>query len=96
MEVYGSTGYDITVESDRLRTRRAGERTERTETAPALPSDRKDSLSYLVAVLTGKLNPHGDLTALDTNVTVMRILDAARESAKTGQSVRLRPPSDTE
>jgi glucose-fructose oxidoreductase len=29
------------------------------------------------------------LTALDTNVIVMQILDAARESAKTGRSVKL-------
>jgi glucose-fructose oxidoreductase len=31
------------------------------------------------------LEPKGDLTALDTNVVVMQILDAARESARTGR-----------
>jgi hypothetical protein len=46
-------------------------------------------LSYLAAVLRGQLEPKGDLTALDTNVIVMQILDAARESARTGKSVRL-------
>jgi hypothetical protein len=29
------------------------------------------------------------LSALDTNVIVMQILDAARESARTGKTVRL-------
>jgi hypothetical protein len=33
--------------------------------------------------------PKGDLTALDTNVIVMQILDAARESARTGRTVKL-------
>jgi predicted dehydrogenase len=46
-------------------------------------------LSYLAAVLRGQLEPKGDLTALDTNVIVMQILDAARESARTGKSVQL-------
>jgi len=46
-------------------------------------------VSYLAAVLHGQIKPQGDLTALDTNVTVMQILDAARESARTGKSVKL-------
>jgi glucose-fructose oxidoreductase len=41
-------------------------------------------------VLRGELEPKGDLTALDTNVIVMQILDAARESARTGKTVQLR------
>jgi len=90
MEVYGSTGYAITVESDKLRVRYQHDREERVETAPLLPADQRDSLSYLAAVLAGRLPAKGDLSALDTNVTVMQILDAARQSARTGQSVRLR------
>jgi len=31
----------------------------------------------------------GELSSLDTNVIVMQILDAARESARTGRTVRL-------
>jgi glucose-fructose oxidoreductase len=89
MEVYGATGYAITVESDKLRVRYQHDREEHEETAPTLPSDQRDSLHYLAAVLSGRLPAKGDLSALDTNVTVMRILDAARQSARTGQSVRL-------
>ena len=91
MEVYGATGYVITVASDGLRTRLAHESSEHTSTAPSLPDDERSSLSYLVAVLSGKIKDQGDLSALDTNVTVMQILDAARESAKTGKAVRLTP-----
>ncbi|MGD0911083.1 MAG: Gfo/Idh/MocA family oxidoreductase [Terracidiphilus sp.] len=89
MEVYGSTGYAITVGPDKLRLRLENERDESTSTAPALDSNERDSLSYLAAVLHGTVKDKGDLTALDTNVTVMQILDAARESARTGQAVRL-------
>jgi predicted dehydrogenase len=89
MEVYGATGYVITVASDGLRTRLPHEKTESTSTAPSLPEDERSSLGYLVAVLNGKITDKGDLSALDTNVTVMQILDAARESARTGKSVRL-------
>jgi glucose-fructose oxidoreductase len=42
-------------------------------------------------VLQGQLQPKGDLTALDTNIVVMQILDAARESVRTGKTVTLRP-----
>ena len=94
MELYGATGYVDTVYistqvTDHLRVRLAGESAEHAETAPALTSPRNDSLSYLVAVLNGTLHPRGDLTALDTNVTVVRILAAARESAASGKTVTL-------
>ena len=36
-----------------------------------------------------EIEPKGDLTALDTNVIVMQILDAARESVRTGRAVKL-------
>jgi glucose-fructose oxidoreductase len=39
--------------------------------------------------VNGRIKPQGDLTALDTNLTVMQILDAARESARTGRTVKL-------
>ena len=89
MEVYGATGYAITVASDQVRIRYGHDSQEHMTTAPALPEHERDSLSYLSAVLRGEIEPKGDLTALDTNVIVMQILDAARESARTGRAVRL-------
>jgi predicted dehydrogenase len=47
-------------------------------------------LHYLAAVLRGTIKPPGDLTSLDTNVVVMQILDAARESARTGRTIQLK------
>jgi predicted dehydrogenase len=91
MEVYGATGSLMTIKSDRVRERTQGEKeaTEREATPLTPPED--GSLDYLVAVLNGQLKPQGDLTALDTNVVVMQILDAARTSAKTGRTVKLTP-----
>ncbi len=89
MEVYGAKGYAITVAADQVRLRLEKDATERLVAAPALMAPEDNSLDYLAAVLEGKFAPRGDLTSLDTNVTVMQILDAARESARTGRTVRL-------
>lgn len=88
MEVYGETGQAITVRRDDLRIRRKGDDAERQQPAPALTAPYKDPISYLIAVVSGEIKPTG-LSALDTNVTVVRILDAARESARTGKTIRL-------
>jgi len=89
MEVYGATGYAITVGPDKVRLRREHDSEEQLSTAPPLSGSQNNSLSYLAAVLRGQSDPKGDLTALDTNVIVMQILDAARESVRTGKSVKL-------
>jgi predicted dehydrogenase len=101
MEVYGATGYIDTLYEDhnpgaKLRLRLPGETSEHVETAPALAAPQDNSLNYLAAVLNGTLHPTHDLTALDTNVTVVRILDAARRSAQTGRTIHLAPSSPTE
>ncbi|MGB6193971.1 MAG: Gfo/Idh/MocA family oxidoreductase [Terracidiphilus sp.] len=89
MEVYGATGYAITVAADKLRIRHEHDAEEKVVTAAPLIPPQDDSLNYLAAVLRGQIDPSGDLTALDTNVIVMQILDAARESARTGRTVKL-------
>jgi predicted dehydrogenase len=90
-EVYGDKGYVITVGPSHLRTRLAGQAEETTSEAPPLTPPSDSSMHYLEAVVSGQLKPQGDLTALDTNMIVMQILDAARESAKTGKTVTLKP-----
>jgi predicted dehydrogenase len=100
MEIYGATGYVDTLYEDhapgaKLRLRLPGESSEHVETAPALAPPQNDSLTYLAAVLSGTLKPEHDLTSLDTNVTVVRILDAARRSAQTGRTISLASPLDS-
>jgi glucose-fructose oxidoreductase len=91
MTLYGTKGYAVTKGADQLRVRYAGQKESTLLTAPPLTPPIDDSLHYLVAVMRGQLAPKGDLTALDTNIIVMRILDAARESARTGKTVELKP-----
>jgi predicted dehydrogenase len=91
MEVYGATGYAITVGADQLRLRLEHARDEQLTTAPRLNGPANNSLDYLAAVLNGQIKDQGDLSALDTNVIVMQILDAARQSAREGRTIRLNP-----
>jgi len=96
MEIYGATGYVDTLYESRdpgakLRIRLPGEKEEHIETAPPLTSPNDNSPDYLTAVLRGTLHPDHDLTSLDTNVAVVRILDAARRSAQTGTTIHLAP-----
>jgi predicted dehydrogenase len=87
MEVYGATGEAKTVRRDDIRVRRKGEDQEQQQSAPPLSPPYNDPISYLIAVVSGEIKPAGP-SALDTNVTVVRILDAARESAQTGRTIR--------
>ncbi|MDR3742494.1 MAG: Gfo/Idh/MocA family oxidoreductase [Terracidiphilus sp.] len=91
MEIYGATGLVTTVGSDHIRLRREHDDAELASAAPPLAPNQSTSLSYLAAVLRGQLKDESDLSALDTNVVVMQILDAARTSARTGTAVRLSP-----
>jgi predicted dehydrogenase len=90
-ELYGATGYAITVGPSHLRLRFAGQTEETQATADPLTPPEDSSMHYLAAVVNGQLTPKGDQAALDTNIIVMQILDAAKESAKTGKTVTLKP-----
>ncbi len=52
------------------------------------PADERDALNCLTAVVRGRVVPGGP-TGLANNVIVSEILDAARESARTGSAVTL-------
>jgi predicted dehydrogenase len=92
MEIYGDSGYIITLDNDNMRLRNRMMPAEKREVVTA--KDIKvyeDPFSYFFDVLKGKITmkPY-DLYALDNNVLVVKILAAARESAKTGKTVRLK------
>jgi predicted dehydrogenase len=90
IEVYGKTGYVITVARDDLKVRRAGEKQEQLIAAQKVPFPYADSITYLRAVVLDGLKPDA-LSSLETNVIVTEILDAARQSAATGKTVNLKP-----
>ena len=88
-EVYGAQGYAIATGGDGLRVRLPGAKSEEVRTPEPLPSAERDSISYLTGIARGRFKPAG-LNSLENNVIVVEILDAARESVRTGKTVALR------
>jgi predicted dehydrogenase len=87
VEVYGERAYAIATGGDSLRVRLPDAK-EASRTPAPLPADERDSISYLAAVVRGRIKPEGR-SSLANNVIVTEILDAARESARTGRAVLL-------
>jgi len=92
MEVYGDSGYVIAVNKNTMRLRN-DEKTEE-QTVKVTSSDipvYEDPFSYYADVIRGKVTvAKNSLYSLDNNVTVVQILDAARESSNTGKTVYLK------
>jgi predicted dehydrogenase len=88
MEIYGTNGAVVAVDPGTLRARIGLQKPEQTTALDPLPTPLDDCFAFLAAVVQGKvvLDEH-DLSGLANNLTVMRILDAARESARTGRRV---------
>ncbi len=87
MEIYGRTGYAITVRNDDLRVRLKGKE-EEPMTGKPIPAPFNDSLSMLRAVVLDGATPDSP-SSLETNVIVSEILDAARRSAVSGKTVSI-------
>jgi predicted dehydrogenase len=85
MEVYGQTGYAITVRNDDLRIR-LKDKNEEQMTGKPIPAPFNDSLSMFRAVVLDGAIPDSS-SSLETNVIVSEILDAARRSAASGKTV---------
>ena len=85
MEIYGQKGALMLPNKDSLLLR-PGEAPEVALPAPTLKDPQADPLSYLAAVVRGEIKPSG-LSGLEVNLVAMEILDAARESARTGKRV---------
>jgi predicted dehydrogenase len=87
MEIYGQTGALRLPDRNSVLLRR-GDAPEAALPVGALASPGTDSLSYLAAVVRGEIRPSG-LSSLAVNLVVTEILDAARESARTGRRIDL-------
>ena len=95
MEVYGETGYVIAENNTDMRLRNRNSNNEQTLHVSAKDVGvYEDPFTYFADVLRGRtVLPENGLYSLKTNVTVVRILEAARESAKTGTKVILNKQS---
>ncbi|GAC1372762.1 MAG: Gfo/Idh/MocA family oxidoreductase [Hymenobacter sp.] len=90
LEVYGQTGAVFALDRNHLRVRssEAQAAQDLTVDAPKAPYD--DPFAYLAAVVRGTA-PEDVLSSLPTNLVVVEILQAAKESAQAGKTVNLAP-----
>jgi predicted dehydrogenase len=90
MEVYGRTGYLHALDARNMRVRTEKETADRAVVLEPRRAPVDEPFGYLAAVVRGEIKvADGDLSSLRTNVVVMKILDAARQSAATGKTVVL-------
>jgi predicted dehydrogenase len=90
MEIYGRTGYLLAPNGGKtLKLHRPGAREDETIIAPPRPAPIQDEWQFLAAAVRGMKVSPTDLSSLENNLTVVRILDAARRSAKEGRTIRL-------
>ncbi|MGE5448020.1 MAG: gfo/Idh/MocA family oxidoreductase, partial [Bacteroidales bacterium] len=91
MEIYGESGYIVAADSKTIHLRNAPMKEELVKKLTS--KDIKvyeDPFSYFFDVIRGKVKmTNYDPYCLTNNMTVVKILDAARESAKTGRTIQL-------
>lgn len=80
-DLYGARGFGKAIDS--------GHAEGKNTTPQKLSPPYDDPIHYLAAVIHGDIQEGNDPSSLKTNVLVSEILDAARQSARTGQTVAL-------
>lgn len=93
LEVYGVKGALYADNKTQFRQRIAkgyDDFSEQVQTLPARPYPYDDPFSYFKAVIEGNIQPEKySLSSLENNMIVMKILDAARDSAKSGKRIKI-------
>jgi len=88
MTIYGQTGYIECVNGSDMVILEDEKDGPYDITADGREGDWQDPFAYLNAVVKGRLIPSPtDVSSLDNNLTVMRILHAAKESSRQGKTV---------
>jgi predicted dehydrogenase len=91
MEVYGNKGYAIAVNPTVVRQRLQEKAPEETLKLDPRPAPYTDPFSVLADVVQGRIKlDQNDLYGLPVNVTVVEILETAKEAAKTGKTIFLK------
>lgn len=89
-EIYGQHGYLICEDKSNLNYRWKEGKLPVNESVPENVAPYNDPFSFLTAVVRKTISPHPfDLSSLENNMVVIEILDAARESTRTGATIRL-------
>jgi len=92
MEIYGNTGYIVAENNYDMRLRNGTMKTEQSTRVTAKDiSVYEDPFTYFADVINGKIKmTKYDLYSPENNLMVVKILSAARESAKTGKTVKFK------
>jgi predicted dehydrogenase len=88
MEVYGKDGYVFCLDRENMLLMRNGKKQKDTVKAAPMPDGSRDPFMYFANVVRGKIKmDRFDLSAPANNEIVIKILEAAKHSAKTGKTV---------
>lgn len=90
MELFGETGYIQAVNDNTLRTHLKGNNGYQFLTPKPLDKAYSSYLNYLAAVIRNEIKPQNDLSSLENNLIVVKILEAAKQSAKEGKRVLMK------
>jgi predicted dehydrogenase len=90
MELYGTKGYVFCKDGTNMVLRENEQTPAQSITATALPENRNDPFAYFANLIRGDIKPAlWDLSSPETNEMVVKILDAAKRSARTGKAVTI-------
>jgi predicted dehydrogenase len=91
LQIYGRQGALRTQNQDTYDLQTERRSTPAVKRAAPLAAPLRNPVEYFAAVVRGTHQPAGDLSSLENNLISTAILDAARESARTGRRVLLPP-----
>ncbi|MFM9910550.1 MAG: Gfo/Idh/MocA family protein [Chitinophagaceae bacterium] len=88
MEIYGVTGFVFCKDGTKMQVKENEKQPVQDIVAEPLPENRKDAFVYFANVISGKIQMKNyDLSAPANNEVVIKILEAAKQSAKSGKTV---------
>ena len=88
MEVYGKTGFVFCADKENMTLMEDAKKPRVPLKADPLAADRNDPFIYFANVIRGKIKMQAtDMSSLENNEIVVKILEAAKVSAKTGKVV---------
>ncbi len=91
MHVYGTTGYALLDDKETIRYRLEKKSPELVKNVPSEKAPFTNPFSFFVAAVRGDVKvEQTDLSSPEINLTVMKILEAAKESDRTGKEVFLK------
>jgi predicted dehydrogenase len=90
MELFGQSGYIQALNSSTLRIKSNNNNDYVLSKAKPLAKAYSSHLDYLAAVLKDGVKPGMDLSSLENNLIVVKILEAAKQSAKEGKKIFLK------